>query len=280
MKILCWNVNGIRAVMHKGFLDFMEREDPDVLCIQETKIQANRVTQELQNPLGYYSNWASAARPGYSGVATFSKEKPSHIQIELGNHHHDGEGRLVLTEHELPDRTPFTLVNVYIPNGGQGDHRIQFKLDYYDEMLDFLERLRKQGKNLVICGDFNTAHTEIDLSHPKANEKTTGFLPVERAWLDKFTGMGYVDVWRHFNPDAMEMYTWWSYRTAARKRNIGWRIDYFFVNEEFLSHVKKAWLLHEVLGSDHCPIGLELWSNEQSEKSGPLHRVDPSFRIC
>ncbi len=257
MKLLCFNVNGIRAVWNKGFLDFMEREDPDVLCVQETKIQPQQLTQELQNPLGYYSEWASAGRAGYSGVATYSKEKAKWMQKELGNGRHDGEGRLLLTEFEVPGVAGgVTVVNVYIPNGGQGDHRVAFKLDYYDEMLDFLQRLRKEGKNLVICGDFNTAHTPIDLARPEENVGITGFLPVERAWLDKFMAAGYVDTFRALNPEAHEAYTWWSYRTAARQRNVGWRIDYFFVNEELMPHVKKSWMLSDVGGSDHCPIGL------------------------
>jgi exodeoxyribonuclease-3 len=260
MKIICWNVNGIRAAMRKGFLDFMEREDPDILCIQENKIQPHQLTQELRNPLGYFSEWACAERPGYSGVTTFSKEKVQHVQLELGNGNgaHDGEGRMVLTEHETEDGSPFTLLNFYIPNGGQGDHRIEFKLNYYDELLDFVQRLRKEGKNLVICGDFNTAHTEIDLARPKDNENVTGFLPVERAWLDKFTEAGYVDVWRNKYPEARNVYTWWSYRSAARQRNVGWRIDYFFVNEEFLPAIKRCEILTEVEGSDHCPLMLEL----------------------
>ncbi len=260
MKLICYNVNGIRAIWKKGFLEFIERVNPDALCIQETKIQLSQLTQEFQNPLDYFSQWVSAERPGYSGVATYSKQRPVQIQKELGNGLHDGEGRLLLTELPCPEVPggSITLVNLYLPNGGQGDHRIAYKLDYYDELLDFLERLRKEGKNLVICGDFNTAHTEIDLAHPKENETVTGFLPVERAWLDKFMNAGYIDTFRHFNPDALGAYTWWSYRTAARKRNVGWRIDYFFVNKELLPYVKRAWILSDVEGSDHCPIGLEI----------------------
>lgn len=260
MKLLCFNVNGIRAIWNKGFVEFLERESPDALCIQETKIRPEQLTQEFQNPADYFSNWVSADRPGYSGVATYSKERPLTVQKELGNGRHDGEGRLLLTELPCPGVPggSVTLVNLYLPNGGQGDHRIAYKLDYYDELLDFLERLRKEGKNLVICGDFNTAHTEIDLAHPKENEGVTGFLPVERAWLDKFTNAGYVDTFRHFHPGEPEHYTWWSYRTAARKRNVGWRIDYFFVNKEFLPYVKRAWILSDIEGSDHCPIGLEI----------------------
>lgn len=253
MKIISFNVNGIRAVMAKGFLDFLENESPDVLCVQETKIQANKITQELRNPLGYFSEWTFGERAGYSGVATFSKNKALYVQNELQNGKHDSEGRLLLTE--FPE---FIVVNVYIPNGGMGDHRVSYKMDYYDELLNFLEKLRKKGKNLIICGDFNTAHTEIDLSHPKENENISGFLPVERAWIDKFIKAGYVDTFRHFNPDALEAYTWWSYRTAARQRNIGWRIDYFFVNKEFLPHVKDAFILKDIEGSDHCPIGVEV----------------------
>lgn len=261
MKIICWNVNGLRAVMKKDFLTFMEKEQPDMLCLQETKIQAKQLTQEMLNPLGYFSTWAHAQRAGYSGVVTYSKEKPEETQIELGSDAHDGEGRLVLTEHKVPRNIPgesITLVNVYIPNGGRGDHRIKFKLDYYDEMMDMLQKRRKAGENLIICGDFNTAHNPIDLARPRENEKTTGFLPIERAWLDKFTAAGYIDTFRNKHPEKYDAYTWWSYRSAARERNVGWRIDYFFVNEEFLPHVKRAEIMSDVFGSDHCPILLEI----------------------
>ena len=255
MKILCWNVNGIRAIMRKNWIEFLEEEDADIVCIQESKIQEQQLTQEMINPLGYFSVWCSAKRPGYSGVAIFSKVKPKKVQFELGNGEgkHDGEGRMIVAEFE-----GFTLVTVYIPNGGQGDDRVKFKLDYYDEMLDFFEKLRKEGHNLVICGDFNTAHTEIDLARPRDNEKTTGFLPVERAWLDKFVDTGYVDTFRALHPDARDAYTWWSYRSAARQRNVGWRIDYFYVNEEFMPKVKSSEILADVLGSDHCPLRLVL----------------------
>lgn len=255
MKIICWNVNGVRAVWKKGIVDFMKKEDADLFCIQENKIQEDQLTDELTMPLDYKSEWVCAEKKGYSGVTNYYKKAPKHIQRELGNGtgKHDGEGRMVIFEYE-----EFTLVNVYIPNGGQGDHRIEFKLNYYDEMLDYFEKLRKEGHNLVICGDFNTAHHPIDLARPEQNENVTGFLPVERAWLDKFTAAGYVDVWRHFNPNTPNVYTWWSYRAGARQRNVGWRIDYFFVNEEFLDKVKNIEVLSEVMGSDHCPLRLEL----------------------
>jgi len=253
MKILCWNVNGIRAVMKKDFLGFLEKEDPDVLCVQETKIRGKQLTQELLNPLGYYSHWSHAERAGYSGTAIFSKEKPKQVIYELGRDGFDHEGRMIVSEFD-----GFTVVNVYIPNGGRGPELVKFKLDYYDEMLEMLEKLRSEGHNLVVCGDFNTAHHPIDLARPRENEKTTGFLPVERAWLDKFVAAGYVDTFRHLNPDKAGAYTWWSYRSGARERNVGWRIDYFFVNEEFLPHVKDAFILADAMGSDHCPIGIEL----------------------
>lgn len=253
MKIFCWNVNGIRAALRKDFEESVRAFDPDVICIQESKIRPEQITEEMRSLFGFESEWVCADRPGYSGVATFFKKKPKSVQHELGGGQHDDEGRLVLTEFE-----GFTLVNVYIPNGGRGDHRVQYKLNYYDEMLDLLEKLRSEGHNLVICGDFNTAHTEIDLARPKENVNVTGFLPVERAWLDKFVAAGYVDTWRALHPDARDVYSWWSYRSAARKRNVGWRIDYFFVNEEFMPKVKRSEVLMDVLGSDHCPLLLEL----------------------
>lgn len=256
MKILCWNVNGIRAVLKKGFESSIEIANPDIVCVQETKIRPEQITDEMKNLLGYESTWSCANRPGYSGVATFSRETPKSIIHELGGGKHDDEGRLIITEFEN-----FVVVNVYIPNGGRGDHRIQYKLDYYDEMLDVLESLRKEGKNVVICGDFNTAHKEIDLARPKQNEKVTGFLPVERAWLDKFTKAGYVDIWRHFNEDVADVYTWWSYRGGSRQCNVGWRIDYFFVNEKFLDSVESADIIKEIEGSDHCPIVITLKTN-------------------
>ncbi len=239
--------------MGKGFLEFIEDADPDVLCIQETKIQEKQLTQELRNPLGYFSEWSFADRAGYSGTATFSKVKAGRVVKELDREGFGHEGRLLLTEFD-----DFVLVNVYIPNGGRGPDLVKFKLDFYDEMLEMLEKLRAEGKNVIVCGDFNTAHKPVDLARPRENENVTGFLPIERAWLDKFVAAGYVDVFRELNPDAIDSYTWWSYRSGARERNVGWRIDYFFVNKEFLPRVKKAWILSDVHGSDHCPIGLEI----------------------
>ncbi len=253
MKIVCWNVNGVRAAVKKGMLEFLERENPDIFCIQESKAKPAQLSEEVLNPSGYYSVWNSAERPGYSGVAIFSKKKPIRTELSMGVQEFDHEGRFILTEFE-----DFVLMNIYFPNGGMGDHRVKYKLDFYDQLLDIAERLRKEGKNLIICGDYNTAHKEIDLARPKENEGISGFLPIERAWLDKFVSYGYVDTFRTFYPELTDAYTWWSMRTYARPRNIGWRIDYFFVNKEFLNRVDDSYILQEVEGSDHAPIVLKL----------------------
>lgn len=253
MKIVCWNVNGVRAAVKKGMLEFLERENPDIFCIQETKAKPEQLSAEVLDPHGYYGIWNSAERPGYSGVAIFTKKKPIRTELSMGVSEFDHEGRFILMEFE-----DFVLMNIYFPNGGMGDHRVKYKLDFYDHLLDIAEKLRKEGKNLIICGDYNTAHKEIDLARPKENEGISGFLPIERAWLDKFVNYGYVDTFRNFYPEVSDAYTWWSMRTYARPRNIGWRIDYFFVNEEFLPRVDDSYILAEVEGSDHAPIVLKL----------------------
>ena len=234
MKIYSWNVNGIRAMLGKGFMQWFRDESPDVLCLQETKANVDQLDEEVVNPEGYYSGWNSAEKKGYSGVVTFSKKKPVGIHYGIGLEEFDSEGRIVRYEFKS-----FDLVNVYFPNGTSGPERLKFKLDFYDAFLDHCEGLRKQGKKLVICGDLNTAHKPIDLKNPKANEKNSGFLPVERAWVDKFISHGYVDTFREFNPEP-EQYTWWSYRFGARGRNIGWRLDYFFVTENLMKKVKNS----------------------------------------
>lgn len=253
MKIISWNVNGIRAAYKKGFLNFVEIVNPDILCVQETKAKEAQVPHELIEIPGYTTVWNAAERPGYSGVAVYTKNKPLRIERGMGNAEFDIEGRFILCEYDA-----FFLMNIYFPNGGMGDHRVKYKLGFYDELLDYAENLRKKGKGLIICGDYNTAHKEIDLARPKDNEEISGFLPIERAWLDKFVSHGYVDTYRHLYPDKMGAYTWWSMRTGARPRNVGWRIDYFFVNKEFLSQVDDSYILPEVQGSDHAPIVLKL----------------------
>lgn len=246
-------MNGVRACEKKGFSNFIENNKPDILCIQETKCKPEQISDNLLHPTGYLGIWNSAERPGYSGVATFTKKKPEVIETGLGISELDNEGRLILTKY--PE---FTLLNIYFPNGGQGDHRVKYKLDFYDALLDFAERMRFKGENLIICGDYNTAHKEIDLARPRENEGISGFLPIERAWMDKFVAHGYVDTFRHFYPEVFDAYTWWSMRSGARPRNIGWRIDYFFVNKEFLPYIKDSYILPEVDLSDHAPVVLEL----------------------
>ena len=252
MKLLSWNVNGIRAIDKKGFYDWFQKESPDILCIQEIKAEKEQFPPHLRNTPGYHVYINPAQRKGYSGVATYVKQQPEHINKGFNIEKFDKEGRILITEY--PD---FVLFNIYFPNGKQGDERLNYKLDFYNTFLDYADNLKQQGKNIVVCGDLNTAHKPIDLTHPKANEKVSGFLPVERAWIDTFLDHGYVDTFRHFNKEP-DNYTWWSYRTQARKRNVGWRLDYFFVNKEFIDHVKKAYILSDVHGSDHCPVGIDI----------------------
>jgi len=248
MKIYSWNVNGIRAIKDKGFIEWVTKEQPEILCIQETKIQENQISEELKNIQGYYSYFSCAEKKGYSGVATYTKQKPISVCHGIGIERFDSEGRILITEFE-----DFTLLNIYFPNGQKDEIRLNYKMEFYDALLDYCETLREDGKKLIICGDYNTAHNAIDLKNPKANEKYSGFLPIERAWMDKFISHGYVDTFRYFNEEQVK-YSWWSYRFKAREKNVGWRIDYFFVTENLLHTIKEADILNEVVGSDHCPV--------------------------
>jgi exodeoxyribonuclease III len=252
MKLISWNVNGLRAAWKKGFLDFLAAERAAALCVQETKIQADQLTEEMRQPHGYHSYWNVAEKRGYSGVVTYTELEPVEVGTEFGASILHGEGRIVHTELPLCH-----LLNVYFPNGGMGPERLAYKLKFYDAFLGFCENLRRRGKGVVVCGDVNTAHTEIDLARPKENAKTSGFMPVEREWVSKFIAHGYHDTFRLFTQDPGH-YTWWDQKTGARARNIGWRIDYFFVSTELRDHVKAASILPHVQGSDHCPITLIL----------------------
>lgn len=252
MRILCWNVNGIRAVARKGLLEWLSRETPDILCLQETKAHPDQLDAALRQPAGYYAYWDSPERTGYSGVATLCKHEPLEVQHGLGIPEFDAEGRVVVTEHP-----GFTLLNVYFPNGKKDAARLRYKMDFYHAFLAYTDALRARGRKLVVCGDFNTAHNEIDLARPKENEKFSGFLPMEREWMDRFVAHGYVDTFRHFN-DEPHQYTWWDMKSRARERNVGWRIDYFFVSDDLLPSVTGAFIMPEVMGSDHCPVGLTL----------------------
>lgn len=252
MKIFCWNVNGLRAIQKKGFMEWFREVSPDILCLQEIKASVDQLNDEIVNPNGYHVSWNSAERKGYSGVVTFSKKKPTKVYYGMGIERFDIEGRIVRCEFK-----GFDLLNVYFPNGTSGPERLQYKLDFYDAFLAHCEELRKKGKKLIICGDLNTAHKAIDLKNPKPNEKNSGFLPIEREWVDKFVAHGYVDTFREFNQEP-DQYTWWTYRADARNRNIGWRLDYFFVTPDLIKKVKNSIITPEVMGSDHCPVALEI----------------------
>jgi len=252
VKIYSWNVNGIRAIKGKGFIEWVISEKPDVLCIQETKIQEDQIVAQLKNIEGYYSYFSCAQKKGYSGVAIYTKQKPLSVNYGIGIEKFDSEGRILIAEYE-----DFILFSVYFPNGQKDEDRLSYKMEFYDELLAYCELLRKKGKKLIICGDYNTAHNPIDLKNPKANEKYSGFLPIERAWMDKFISYGYVDTFRHLHGEEIK-YSWWSYRFKAREKNVGWRLDYFFVTEDLLSVVKEADILNEVVGSDHCPVSIIL----------------------
>lgn len=266
-RIISWNVNGIRAIAKKGFFEFLEREKPDVLCLQEVKASLSQIPAtdlECIEKLGYHAYWHPAGRAGYSGVATLSRREP--LFVTHGLEFERGEGRVLVTEHG-----DFTLYNIYFPNGrqtadGPDPERLAFKLEFYDAVFETIEEERAAGKHVIVSGDWNTAHEEIDLARPKENQRQTGFLPEERAALAKFVRSGWVDTFRHFKPGRLyegrtpeeRDYSWWTYRIGARERNVGWRIDYHFVNREFLPSVKSAAIWDEVRGSDHCPVVVDL----------------------
>jgi exodeoxyribonuclease-3 len=251
MKVISWNVNGIRAAAKKGFLQFLEAEEPDVLCLQETKAQPEQLAEELISPGDYRSYWASAERKGYSGVAVYSKQEPQAVH-RMGIERFDAEGRLLILEYPS-----LTLMTGYFPNSQEGGKRLDYKLDYCENIHKICDDFDGAGRNLLLCGDFNIAHKAIDLENPKANEKNAGYLPEERAWMDAFTGAGYIDSFRMFTGEPRH-YTWWSYRANARARNVGWRIDYHAVNPRMRERVGSSDILADVMGSDHAPIRIQL----------------------
>jgi exodeoxyribonuclease-3 len=252
VRILSWNVNGIRAAYKKGILNWFSKEQPDILCIQETKAMKEQLADDLINVNGYNSFFSSAERKGYSGTATYTKVNPLKVSNGIGIQKFDSEGRFLVTEFD-----EFILFNIYFPNGKAKAERLQYKMDFYEAFLKHLKKLLKQGKKIVICGDVNTAHKAIDLARPKPNEKISGFLPEERAWIDKLLEAGFIDTFRKFNQKP-EQYTWWDMMTRARDRNVGWRIDYFFISDNLKDNLKNAFILPDVMGSDHCPVGIEL----------------------
>jgi exodeoxyribonuclease-3 len=254
MKIVSWNVNGIRACYKKGLIDFLHTVEPEIFCIQETKAHIEQVEPEAQN-LGYdLSYWSSAKRKGYSGVATFASERPTEVKKGIGIEEYDSEGRIVWTTHEQ-----FDLYNIYFPNGGSGEERHLFKQKFLRDLNLHLKSELAKGKEIIVVGDYNVGHQEIYVYDPKRLSKESGFLPEERQWFTSFLELGFVDTFRHFHPTEKDRYSWWSYRELARANNRGWRIDYISVSQGLVKHLKSADILDQVEGSDHCPVICEIF---------------------
>lgn len=255
VTINSWNVNGIRAVYTKGFLDWIKKENADIVCIQETKARYEQLPLELKTIYDaqnrpYYHYYAEAKRPGYSGTALLSKEKPIAISL-LGISEFDDEGRYIEA-----DFGKFIVISAYFPNSQEGGARLDYKLRFCEAVLQRVQKLVSRGKHIILAGDYNIAHTPIDLFYPKENEGNPGYLPEERAFMTHFLSQGFIDVFRHFHPGEPGHYTWWSYRARAREKDIGWRIDYHCINKDFLPHIVKTSIQKHVMGSDHCPIQL------------------------
>lgn len=255
MRITTWNINGIRAALGKNMLESLQETRSDVLCLQEIKARPEQLEENhLQQISSLFpiQSWNPAQRPGYSGTASWSKVMPKQIKLGLGSEVFDTEGRVVTFQFER-----FWLFNIYFPNGQRDLGRVPYKLDFYAYLLDICDELHKQGQAVILCGDFNTAHNEIDLRHPKPNSTATGFLPEERAWIDRYLQHGFRDIFRDRYPDRVE-YTWWTYISNARQKNVGWRLDYFLVSEKLVPDVVDVVHHPHILGSDHCPVSLEL----------------------
>jgi exodeoxyribonuclease III len=251
MKLISWNVNGIRAVLKKGFLDFLDFHQPDMILLQEVKASPDQVDHAFEEA-GWDIHWNPAVKKGYSGVATFSKVPVLSSRLGIGSPEHDQEGRVVTTEHEQ-----FFVVNVYTPNSQDELRRLPYRLEWNAAFLAYVKELEK-SKPVIFAGDLNVAHREIDLARPKQNRKSAGFSDEERAGFDDIVAAGFIDTFRHLHPDATDQYSWWSYRGGAREKNIGWRIDYFCVSSPLMPRVTSAGILPEVIGSDHCPVVIEL----------------------
>ncbi len=249
MKFISWNVNGLRACMGKGFLNFFKEQDADIFCLQETKLQEGQIDLELP---GFYQYWNYAEKKGYSGTAVFTKEEPLQVTYGIGIEEHDHEGRVITLEY--PD---FYFITVYTPNSQNELARLPYRMKWEDDFLSYLKSLEEK-KPVVICGDLNVAHKEIDLKNPKSNHKNAGFTDEEREKFTALTQAGFIDTFRYFYPDVKDVYSWWSYRFKAREKNAGWRIDYFVVSEALKERLEDAMIYHEVMGSDHCPVGLKL----------------------
>jgi len=249
MKLISWNVNGLRAIYKKGFMDVFESLDADIFCIQETKMQEGQIELDLS---GYYEYYNYAERKGYSGTGIFTKKKPINVKYGIGIEEHDKEGRVITLEFDN-----FYMVNCYTPNSGRELARLDYRMIWEEEFRKYLKELDKK-KPIIICGDLNVAHTEIDLKNPKSNRKNAGFTDEERSKIDKLLKSGFTDTFRKIYPDKEGCYTWWSYMFNARANNAGWRIDYFLVSDRISKYIKDAYIYSEIMGSDHCPIGLEI----------------------
>ncbi|MEA2111371.1 MAG: exodeoxyribonuclease III [Campylobacterota bacterium] len=252
MKIISWNVNGIRAVANKNALEWIDEYQPDVLCLQEIKALPKQIPEALFTHEMPYTKINSAEKKGYSGTMTFSNREPD-LQSTCKFIDTENEGRII--EQHYDD---IAILGVYFPNGQKNEERLAYKMKFYDSFLEHCNTLRADGKSVIICGDVNTAHKEIDLKNPKSNSKTSGFLPIEREWIDKLVDNGYVDTFRYVHGDVEERYSWWSYRFGARMKNIGWRIDYVFIADDLCEYLEDAFILDDITGSDHCPVGITL----------------------
>ena len=251
-KFISWNVNGIRAAYRKGFVEWINKFSPDYMCIQETKANTDQLPFDLTSISSYISYFSSAEKKGYSGVALYTKIKPIDVSNTFSDDIKETEGRIIIAKYE-----DFTLMNLYYPNGKGGPERLKYKLKFYSDFLNYIKNNPKE--NFIICGDVNTAHTEIDLAHPKENQNVSGFLEIERNWLDKFLNeAGLIDTFRYLHKEPNN-YTWWDQKSHARERNVGWRIDYFYISKSLLSKLDKAYILKDVYGSDHCPIGIDMY---------------------
>ncbi len=255
MRIISWNTNGLRATIKQGFFEpLFEKYDPDILCLQETKAEKDQIDIDIQNHKKYFSFFESSRlRKGYSGVAIFSRVKPEKVELGFGIKKFDDEGRTIVAHYK-----DFILINCYFPNGGGPAARLEYKLEFYDAFLEYVLQLKKSGKQVIICGDFNVAHEEIDIARPKENETHVGFLPEERAWFDQLLASGFIDVFRNFYPDKKDAYTYWDTYTRARERNVGWRIDYFVVSQSIIKKVKSIKIHSDYYGSDHCPVEITI----------------------
>ncbi|MDD5456703.1 MAG: exodeoxyribonuclease III [Candidatus Margulisbacteria bacterium] len=253
MLLISWNVNGLRAIRQKGFADILKKTNADVFCLQETKVSETNIDQDLKEISGYRGYFSCSQKGGYSGVAFYAKKKLLGVEQNIGLKEIDNEGRIIIA-----DLAPkVKLLNIYFPNGKASTERLDYKMKFYKIILEYMNKLVRSATEVILCGDINTAHKEIDLARSKENQKISGFLPQERAWIDKLISEGYIDTFRYFDrrPDQ---YTWWDYKTGARSRNVGWRIDYFFISKNLLKKLRKSYILSDIMGSDHCPIAMEL----------------------